>query len=994
MTNIFDLISGGAGWQDSDRLLRIQTMIEGLLPETARIEEALGPVAEHAGFRIELTVLSSNAHLSLTSLLGQAIRIDLQTSFSHMLRRPFHGHITRIERLGANGGFARHRLVIEPWLAFLDGNRDSYLFQDKTVVEIVDELLADWKSQGKLAPDWRWELADAAVYPKRGMTTQYRESDLAFLKRLLAEEGLFCWFEHETVESETLGRHRLVIADHNAAFKANPQPRISYTQAGATLREDSLDRWHRLRRVDTSELNSCSWDYRSLATRPQAASSAIEPGAMPRTVAWHDPGQYAWQSTAHGERMLTSQRQAIDARMLHYRGAGSVRTAAPGSTFHLADHPEHPLGQGEADHFLITAVTHRARNNLAETIPEVMEALGPTPDEPLPDLYRNQIIAIRASTPWKPLMTDAHGRLTNPRPTARGSLTGIVVGNGQPTHTDRDGRVRVQFPWQRGTEAGSRSPHPTGSDNAPASDALGVWLRVMAPVAGSNWGSHMTPRPGQEVNVAFQNGNIDRPVVIGTVYNGEGSADAQGNRLGSGSMQASPNAPAFFAGKEAETHTHGASVSGIKSQQLGASRNGQGGFNQLVFDDTPGESRIELATTEHQSRLQLGHLKQQTDNSRQANLGHGGEIATMASAALRAGSGLLISTDARPNASSQQLDSREAIALTENAQSLSQSLADTATKQKVALKDDPPADSLPAIQSLTAAIKVMQATNQRGATSGSAGEMKAIQGGTGTVTAWSSPRIQYSAPSGIAQLTPRNHFLAAGKNLGIVSGQDTNLISQGNHSLAVKDGLSLFTVGKAGNKSKPNSETGTHLHAASGKVSLQSQSGKTTAAADKKITIASTNASLNASAKNHLLATAKGAYLKIEGGNIQVHAPGKVEFKASQKNLTGPKSGSVASQSFPKTDLEISPNKSTYYSQQFDLSHLAENEMTGFSSEGLVYRVFDKDGLFITQGTTNEAGLTDRVFTDDPKDLVVLIGDGSWELEERIEEFENEGEST
>lgn len=97
---------------------------------------------------------------------------------------------------------------------------------------------------------------------------------------------------------------------------------------------------------------------------------------------------------------------------------------------------------------------------------------------------------------------------------------------------------------------------------------------------------------------------------------------------------------------------------------------------------------------------------------------------------------------------------------------------------------------------------------------------------------------------------------------------------------------------------KPSTETGIHLHAASGTVSVQAQSGKILAAADQKVTIASTQGSLTASAKTHLLLTAQGAFIKFEGGNIQLHAPGKIEFKASQKNLTGPKS-STSHYSFP-----------------------------------------------------------------------------------------------
>ncbi len=951
LSNLLDQLLG-AGWRQTARLLTLTTPAgpDALLAESVRIDEALGPVSEHAGYRIELTALSANAEQSLSELLGQPVRLDLQTAASRTVLRPFHGHITQISREGANGGFARYRLIIEPWLAFLGHNQDNYFFQDKTVVEIVDELLADWAGQGKLVPAWEWRLADPALYPKRGMTAQYLESDLAFLKRLLTEEGLFCWFEHAVEEGDSLGKHTLIIADHNGAFAANPQPRIRFTQAGATLAEDSLDQWLGQRRIDTAETNATSWDYRSLSVRAQGSISAIDSGhsgPLPKTVAWHDPGQYAWPTAAHGERMLGNQRQAIDVRLKQFHAAGTVRSAAPGTTFTLADHPEHDRDEAEQRHFLITAITHRARNalqevplgdNLGAAIPGAdndpagnptvnpkkspksktakaaeagEDSTNDSTNDSTPDLfYRNELVTIRSAIPWRPLMADAHGRHIHPRPTIRGNLTAVVMGSGEPTHTDRDLRVRVQFPWQRGADAASRHAHPTGADNAPANHSLGIWLRVMTPVAGANWGGHLIPRPGQEVLVAFQNGNIDRPVIIGALYNGQGQNDAQGNRIGSASQAASPNAPAFFAGQENPQHTHGASLSGLKSQQLGTSQSGQGGYNQLIFDDTPGEARIELATTQYQSGLQLGHLKQQTDNARQADRGHGGELATQASLALRAGNGLLITADARPNASGQHLDSREAITQTDDAQSLTQSLADLAQKQNASLKGDPAAGQLPAIESLTHASEVLGATASHGQSSAAGGsDIKATQGakytiaatggGVGTVAAWSEPRLQLSAPAGITQLTPADHLLVAGKNI-VIAAQDTNLIAQGHHSLAIKDGLALFTAGKANNKNKPNQETGIHLHAASGQVSLQSQSGKTTAAADKKVTLASTTGNLNASAKSHILATAQGASLKIEGGNISLRAPGKVELKASQKNLTGPKSASAAGVSLPK----------------------------------------------------------------------------------------------
>ncbi|WP_345894786.1 contractile injection system protein, VgrG/Pvc8 family, partial [Desulfuromonas thiophila] len=121
--------------------------------------------------------------------------------------------------------------------------------------------------------------------------------------------------------------------------------------------------------------------------------------------------------------MLLNQRQAIDARMKQYTGQGSVRSAAPGTTFTLADHPEHDLDSLEQRKFLITAVTHEARANLAEVVNG--EASQEQGGERQVDFYRNLITAIRAGIAWKPQMTDGHGRNIHPRPTASGTLTAI-----------------------------------------------------------------------------------------------------------------------------------------------------------------------------------------------------------------------------------------------------------------------------------------------------------------------------------------------------------------------------------------------------------------------------------------------------------------------------------------------------------------------------------------------------------------------------------------
>ena len=155
------------------------------------------------------------------------------------------------------------------------------------------------------------------------------------------------------------------------------------------------------------------------ANRKEIATSTSRVFAGNFQLRQHDPGQYAWQNSAHGERMLGNQRQAIDARMKQFDGQGTVRSASPGTTFTLADHPEHDLDAPEQRKFLITAISHLARNNLDEAVngEQGREQDSEPGGKPGVDLYRNQITAIRAGIPWRPLSSDSHGRTsTRARP--------------------------------------------------------------------------------------------------------------------------------------------------------------------------------------------------------------------------------------------------------------------------------------------------------------------------------------------------------------------------------------------------------------------------------------------------------------------------------------------------------------------------------------------------------------------------------------------------
>lgn len=932
-------------WNQSTRVMRLymasgaELGTDTLMAEKLQAVEAISPVQEGidsshldaaiAGYRLQLSCLSLNATISLRKLLGQAVLLELDTEGAP---RAFHGHVTDCRMEGANGGMARYVLTIEPWLAFLRHRRDSAVFQDMTVPDIIESVFRDYQGEGKLQPAWRLDLQDASVYARRSLATQYQETDLAFVNRLLAEEGLFYYIEHTgDASSASLGMHTVVIADHNGSFKPNARERIAFSQPGAVMPEDSIDRWRSVRRWQSNAVEILTWDYRQAAVREASSMSSAgsdngdgggdaTPGGL--VLSLRDaPGVYANENRAQAERQARNQMQAIEARNEVFTGTGTVRSLRPGTSFTLTGHYDH-FGRAD-DQFVLLRVVHQAHNNLnADLKAEALRLLGEASLEEdsgttslldtalqpargdLRPVYRNRFEAIRNKVPYRPLVTDADGNRLLPKPAASGQQTAVVVGaQGQAVHTDRDNRIRVQFHWQRGerSHSGLSSPVPDGHVGAPANEQSGTWVRVLAgiaPTAGANWGGQAVPRVGQEVLIDFIEGDIDRPVVIGTLYNGRGQDNAQGNQAGQGAGSATGNAPAWFPG-DSEGHQHAAVLSGIKTQALGASQSGGGAYNQLVFDDTPGQSRASLQqhadSHDGASELNLGLLRQQTDNQRLATTGQGFELKTRYSAAVRGGQGLLLSTE---KSAAAQLDVRGALSQLADSVEKQKQLAETAQKHNAKLDGEAEAGKLPAVESLAESIEVLKASAT--ASAGNSGGDDGGEAGSSAATAFSAPQLQLSSPAGIAAATPASAIMAAGVASSITAGKDINQIAQGNLHHLAKSGISLFTYGKASDTSKPVQDAGMALHAASGKVSVQSQAGKTLMTAARQVTVASVGQDVQIKGKQHVQFSAQGAWLKLEGGNIEVHGPGAMEFKASAKELTGPaNSGSSASLPVP-----------------------------------------------------------------------------------------------
>lgn len=955
------------------RLLRIHTPLgtDKLLVECLRGEESLSN-----NFCFEVSLLSTDAHIPLKSLLGQPALLELLTTGTEMNWRPFHGYVTSARCVGANGGFARYTVTIEPWTAFLKPGRDSRMFQDKTVFQILDGVFQSLQGQGRLAPMWRYDIADRSVYPSRSLICQYQESNFAFAERLMHEEGLFYYFEHSPPGlNGDVGSHTLVIADHNRAFQPNPQAEVRFTQPGAVMREDCLDRWRITTRSIVEATGIQSWDYRSMRSRPVEANIGMDSG-RPGAKSKDTPGAYGYSNRMQGQRIAGNQLQALQVTKEEHTGAGTVRTFAAGTTFILRGHSYLDQAENDEDRtFAITRVVHLAHNNLsAELRSAIAKALGhdtapifrnksrdglllgsSIEDRPL---YRNRIDAIRVAVSYRSSSVDGHGVVLHPRPTIKGQQTAIVVGPpGSVIHTDRDHRIKIQFHWQRNAsqsdQSHSRLDHPTanGQIGAPADDRACTWVRVassMAAIAGENWGAVAIPRVGTEVLVDFLEGDIDRPVVIGAVYNGRGARDAQHNEAAYGAGAAIGAAPVWFPG-ESDAHAHPATLSGIKTQGMKTSQAGNGAYNQLVFDDTAEQSRIALQSHlgphAGTAELNLGTLRHQTDNQRLHSTGFGMEMKTAHGAALRAGKGMLLAADARTGAAGGQLDSREAQVQNEESSELQGSIERT-TRQHNAVLEPKNTQSLdlPAINAMETTIDIL----------------KSVNSGQGVVTSYSQPHLQLSSPAGMVMSTPADAIFTAGRTTSITAAQDINLVASGSSSHAVKDGISLFTYGKANAKDKPNQETGVKLHAASGKVSSQSQAGDTRLTADKGITVSSVNKTVHIAADKHVLLTAQGACLKLEEGNIMLHAPGKVDFKATMKEITGPADGSVSKPNLPKAK-EI-------YNEAF----VVMNEETKQPMAHVRYRLESASGVVI-EGVTDALGRTQRIFTAKREELTLHL---------------------
>lgn len=421
-------------------------------------------------FEYQVTVLSPKDQIELNDLIGKTVTVKVSTD--ERATREFSGFVTAMAQTGIEGRFHRYQLTVRPWAWLMSRTADCKIFQQKSVPDIIKAVFAD-----HAVADVEYALSD--TYPTRDYCVQYRESDLGFVCRLMEQEGIYFYFKHSN------GRHKMVVTDSYAGHQPSPGfasvDFVPHSERGIESRS-GLRSWRLSREIQASRYAVTDFDF----TKPKANLLASMSGTLPgkHAQAEHEvfdyPGEYDVRSD--GQRLARVRIEELRHQHEVCGGTGNVRGLASGALFKLA---EHPRADQNREYLILSA--HYA-----------IEHAGHEAADETGDRFEVTITAIPSRQPYHP------PRIT-PKPFVQGPQTAIVVGpSGDEIYTDKYGRVKVKFHWDR---------YSTGDQNS------SCWIRVSHPWAGDKWGMVAIPRIGQEVIVEFLEGDPDRPIITGRVYN-------------------------------------------------------------------------------------------------------------------------------------------------------------------------------------------------------------------------------------------------------------------------------------------------------------------------------------------------------------------------------------------------------------------------------------------------------------------------------------------
>ena len=816
------------------RLIKFTTATDGaqeLLLERYSGREGLSTL-----FGFELALISQDAQLPLKTLIGQPALLDIELASGGS--RYIHGCISRFSLQRSDGGLAHYCATLSPWLWMLSRRFDSRIFQEQTIEDVLRHVFAAYGALPNFA--FRLELP----LKTHSYLTQYRESDLDFVLRLLEREGWFFYFDHSKEG------HELIITDHSSDLQPLvQQPQIRYHSASVTEIADSITQWSSNRILQSGRMAIQTFDYRQPRNPlPVSMPSLNEQGDVPAYEIYDFPGHYSHPLPEGGETLVRHRLEALEVQGKTFHGVSNCRAMLPGYTFELTGHFDHDRDTPVDRHFLLLAVEHSGCNNYLSQQPAQ---------------YLNRCVCIRRKIPYRAPMTIA-------RPTIAGALTAIVIGpEGEEVFTDEQARVQVRFHWQRNQDPAQCT----------------TWLRVAMPSAGAGFGHQFLPRIGQEVLVTFLGGDIDRPLVTSVLYNADHRPPRFSNAMG-------------LPGNR--------TLSGIQTQEHKGN-----GFNELLFDDTPGALRARLGTTHHATALNLGKLTTPRTDGRAQPRGNGAELRTDAAIALRAAQGMLLTTYARHDAQGSQLDREELLKLLAECGELFQSLGQTAASRGSQQIDSQ------GMEALRQSLRQWPAPE-----SDSAGE----------------PLFAVAAEAGITSATPRSQVHYAGENHDTTAQDHLHLTSGAAMHLNAGNGISAFAQ-----------DAGISAIANRGKVLVQAQEDDITLNAQKNLRLSATQGEVVISGPIIRLVADDGSYIRI-GGGIEMGTNDKVLVHASDHDWLGPKTDSVSVPSFTR-DPAAQRLAFHYPSHAGDSSLMAADH---------AYQIEVGDGS-VVQGLTDAAGLTERV---------------------------------
>lgn len=420
-------------------------------------------------FELSLELLTPESEVAANDVLGQSMTISVRMPDSRT--RYFNGLVSRYSYRGRRGGYAYYHATLRPWLWFLSKTSDCRIFQELSVPDIVTNVCND-----RGFTDIARSLT--GTYPEREYCVQYRESALNFIHRLLAEEGIYYFFRHseqshEMVLADSYSAHQPIAGDADIPYRAPGEAAVGL---------EHVSQWAVMNELETGSYVLRDFDFVKPNVDLTSSSSVQRSHTHADFEEFDFPGRYT--ETADGDRYAQARIESLQARFETFEGRGDNRRLAPGSLFSLIEYPR----DNQNREYLILETEIEIESG-------EVEQFGGTENR-----FDARFIAIESREPFRPPRN-------TPKPIVTGPQTAIVVGKqGEDIWTDEYGRIKVQFHWDR-----------VGTSDENSS----CWVRVAQSWAGKNWGSIHIPRIGQEVVVDFLEGDPDRPLVTGRVYNAD-----------------------------------------------------------------------------------------------------------------------------------------------------------------------------------------------------------------------------------------------------------------------------------------------------------------------------------------------------------------------------------------------------------------------------------------------------------------------------------------